>query len=101
MVCDFSVQNNPEKKRKFKPCIRTWKLRKAEHANEFYSVFKDKITDETNPGSVSETEQAVTESTNQVENLWTRLKSPLLEAANEVCGLSKKHQWKRETWWWN
>ena len=26
---------------------------------------------------------------------------PLLETASEVCGLSKKHQWKRETWWWD
>ena len=33
--------------------------------------------------------------------MWTRLKTPLLEAATEVCGLSKNHQWKRETWWWD
>ena len=29
-----------------------------------------------------------------------KLKSPLLDAATDVCGLSKNHQWKSETWWW-
>ena len=30
-----------------------------------------------------------------------KTEDPLLETASEVCGLSKKHQWKRETWWWD
>ena len=29
-----------------------------------------------------------------------KLKGPLLDAAIEICGLSKNHQWKPETWWW-
>ena len=36
-----------------------------------------------------------------VEYIWSKLKDPLLEAATEVCGLSKPHRWKPETWWWN
>ena len=38
---------------------------------------------------------------NAVENAWSKLKDPLLCAATAVCGLSKNHQWRPETWWWN
>ena len=30
-----------------------------------------------------------------------KIEDPLLETASEVCGFSKKYQWKRETWWWD
>ena len=35
------------------------------------------------------------------EEIWDHLKSTLNSAAEEVCGYSKNHQWKRETWWWD
>ena len=38
---------------------------------------------------------------NRIDSAWSKLKGPLLDAATEVCGLSKHHQWKPETWWWN
>ena len=38
---------------------------------------------------------------NLTETVWSKLKDPLLDAATEVCGLSKNHQWRPETWWWN
>ena len=38
---------------------------------------------------------------NCVESAWWKLKGPLLDAATEFWGLSKNHQWKPETWWWN
>ena len=38
---------------------------------------------------------------NPVEVSWSNLKTPLLEATKETCGLSSAHQWRRETWWWN
>ena len=31
--------------------------------------------------------------------MWCKLKTTLRDAASEACGLSKNHQWKRETWW--
>ena len=31
-----------------------------------------------------------------VEDVWSKLNTPLLETASEVCCLSKKHQWKRD-----
>ena len=36
-----------------------------------------------------------------VIRLKSSLKTPLLEAATKVCGFTKPHQRKRETWWWN
>ena len=30
-----------------------------------------------------------------VESAWSKLKSPLLETAKEVCGLSSKHAWRK------
>jgi hypothetical protein len=35
-----------------------------------------------------------------VEDVWSKLKTPLLDTAKEVYGTSKIHQW-RQTWWWN
>ena len=35
---------------------------------------------------------------------WVSLvkaEGPLLGAATDVCGLSKYHKWKPDTWWWN
>ena len=32
---------------------------------------------------------------------WPKLKGPLLDAATKVCGLSKNHQWRSESWCWN
>ena len=26
---------------------------------------------------------------------------PTVQSAEEVCGLSTKHQWRKQTWWWN
>ena len=36
-----------------------------------------------------------------VEMAWSNSKGPLLDAATEVCSMSKKHRWKPETWWWD
>jgi hypothetical protein len=35
-----------------------------------------------------------------VEDVWYKLKTSLLDTAKEVYGTSKNHQWKKETWWW-
>ena len=56
-------------------------------SKDFQDTFKDKVA-------------AITpvETADDVEDVWFKLKTPLLETASEVCGLSKKYQWKRETW---
>ena len=33
--------------------------------------------------------------------LWGSFKVCLTSAAEHVCGMSRKHNWRRETWWWN
>jgi hypothetical protein len=39
-------------------------------------------------------------SESDVEVVWYKLKTSLLDTAKEVCGTSKNYQWKKETWWW-
>jgi len=79
------------KMRKFKPRIRTWKLKDPAIASRFCDAFRTNMT------------RAAAENNcrNAVENAWSKLKDPLLCAATVVCGLSKNHQWRPETWWWN
>ena len=90
LVCDFKVHIPPQKKRKFVPRLRTWKLRDPATASKFYGAFKAKVCADN-----------VYNGTSSAETAWFKLKTPLLEAATEVCGLSCNHQWKKETWWWN
>ena len=35
------------------------------------------------------------------EEIWAKLKTGLLKTTEEVCGTTKPHRWRRETWWWN
>ena len=90
VVCDFTVHIPASKKRKFTPRLRSWKLRDPEVANKFREAFLLKACSST-----------VTPPGCSVEDLWSNLKTQLLDSAEEACGFSKNHQWKRETWWWN
>ena len=90
LTCDFAVHSLPRKPRKFTPRLQSWKLRDPATASEFLNTFNAKL------------EAAVPPKVGTpVENAWSRLKNPLLEATTQTCGYSKKHQWKRQTWWWN
>ena len=90
LVCDLRVQLPPPKKRKFAPRLRTWKLKDPATVSRLYEAFRTKI------GSAVQYNKS-----SSVETAWSNLKTPLLEAVTEVCGISKNHQWKKETWWWN
>ena len=35
------------------------------------------------------------------EDIWNNLKIGLLKTTEEVCGTTRPHRWRRETWWWN
>ena len=94
MVCDLTVHIPCVKKRKFAPRIRAWKLRDPASASRFQEIFEAKVI--SNAAAA-----AAAVSSNRVESVWSRLKGPLLEAATEVCGMSKNHRWRTETWWWN
>lgn len=88
LLCDLTVRIPKVKKRKFAPRIRIWKLRDQTVAAQLQVAFKEKVAAAKDPG-------------NSVDEAWSRLKDPLLEAATEVCGLSKNHQWRPVTWWWD
>ena len=91
LVCIFKIAAVPRVKRKFTPRLRTWKLRDPACAAEFEAKFEEKCF-----GG-----QVVDSATQSSEGIWDHLKSTLNSAAEEVCGYSKNHQWKRETWWWD
>ena len=35
------------------------------------------------------------------EDIWNNLKTGLLKTTEEVCGTTRPHRWRHETWWWN
>jgi len=90
LYCDLKIHLPKMKKHKFIQRIRSWKLRKPSVCEEFHTIFKEKVATTTSVDPMT-----------SVEDVWARLKAPLLEAAGKSCGFSKGHQWKRETWWWN
>ena len=87
VVCDLMVKLPKEKKRRFVPRIRTWKLRDKTIADTFQTTFTSKISAQDN-----------SKSDYKMEDVWSNLKDTLLDTAKEVCGISRNHQWKRETW---
>ena len=91
VICDFYAHIPAVKKRKFTPRIRSWKLKDPAMAVQFEKAFSDKVNDIDISGGPEQS----------VEEIWSKLKNPLLETATEVCGLSKPHRWRPETWWWN
>ena len=71
----------------FTPKLPTWKLKDENVINQF----RDRLT------------QLLASDTNQksVEDQWSHLKTNLLKATEETCGISKKGKWHKETWWWD
>ena len=37
----------------------------------------------------------------EVEDIWNNIKTGLLKTTEDVCGITRSHRWRRETWWWN
>ena len=35
------------------------------------------------------------------EDIWNNIKTGLLKTTEEMCGTTRPHRWRRETWWWN
>ena len=89
VVCNLKVKISPIKKHSFTPRIHTWKLNNPEISNQFYVDFNLKVAN------------ATTNSDDCVESAWAFYKKPLYEDAVMTCGVSKKHQWRHETCWWN
>ena len=77
------------KKRNFSPCLRTWKLRDPDIINKFTPIFNTKL------------EATQIDPSPDIEEIWSKLETTLLETTSVVCGSSSKHQWRPEIWWWD
>ena len=99
VVCDFIAHTPRVKKREFLPRICTWKLWDSVNASQFQWAFKLKVM--TASTSAANNAGVAAGHANLTETVLSKLKDPLLDAATEVYGLSKNHQWSPETWWWN
>ena len=86
VVGDFKATAPCLTKRKFVHKVKLWKLKDPTKKGEYAEVFNTKVCDSTGVG---------------VEGKWKILRESLHEAAVQVCGVSKKHHWRKETWWWN
>jgi len=88
MVCDFHVRIPKITKRKFTPRLRIWKLKDDAVTTKFRDTFIFNLAN---------FPPIVGNHTDNVEDVWSKFKDPLLQTASEVCGFSKNHQWRPET----
>ena len=89
LVCDMKFDVPPKPKRKFTPRLKVWKLTDPQRRNHFQEVFKLHVS-----ASAGVPDAAT-------EDIWNNLKTGLLKTTEEVCGTTRPHRWRRETWWWN
>ena len=89
LVCDMKFDVPPKPKRKFTPRLKVWKLTDPQRRNHFQEVFKLHVS-----ASAGVPDHAT-------EDIWNNLKTGLLKTTEEVCGTTRPHRWRRETWWWN
>ena len=89
LVCDMKFDVPPKPKRKFTPRLKVWKLTDPQRKNHFQEVFKLHVS-----ASAGVPDAAT-------EDIWNNLKTGLLKTTEEVCGTTRPHRWRRETWWWN
>ena len=87
LVSDLKITTPKIKKRNFSPRLRTWKLRDPDIINTFTPIFNTKL------------EATQIDVSPDIEEIWSKLKTTLLETTSVVCGSSSKHQWRPETWW--
>ena len=79
----------PKPKRKFTPRLKVWKLTDSQRRNHFQEVFSLHVS-----ASAGVPEAAT-------EDIWSNIKTGLLKTTEKVCGTTRPHRWRRETWWWN
>ena len=87
LICSTVIRFPIKAEKVFTPKVRLWKLKD----NEVKQALEKHVA-----------ENAVSLSNSQnVEDIWNILKSNLLESAKNVCGIMKKGNWRKETWWWD
>ena len=63
-------------------------LKDPQTSNHFQEVFNLHVS--TSAGVADEA----------TEDIWNNIKTGLLKTTEEVCGTTRPHRWRRETWWW-
>ena len=89
LVCDIRIDVPPKSKCKFTPHLKVWKLKDPQTSNHFQEVFNLHVS--TSAGAAD----------GATEDIWNNIKNGLLKTIEEVCGTTRPHHWRRETWWWN
>ena len=87
LVDDMKWKFMKQTKKIFIPKLQTWKLKDHNVIN----LFKDRLT------------HLLASDTNEksVEDQWMHLKTNLLKATEETCGIYKQGKWHKQTWWWD
>ena len=87
LVSDMKWKFVKQTNETFTPKLHTWKLKDHNVIN----LFKDRLT------------HLLASDTNEksVEDQWMHLKTNLLEATEETCGISKQGKCYKQTWWWD
>ena len=88
LISDMKISVPLLKRRKFTPKCRIWKLKQADVRANFEADAAQKFTTLSNDVS-------------SVKDLWNSYQSVLKSADVAACGMSKNHNWRKETWWWN
>ena len=85
LVSELKITTPKKKKCNFSPRLRTWKLCDPDIINKFTPIFNTKL------------EATQIDPSPDIEEIWSKLKTALLETTSVVCGSSSKHQWRPET----
>ena len=88
LVCEIRLDVPPKPKHKFTPRLKVRKLTDPQRRNHFQEVFKLHVS-----ASAGVPDAAT-------EDIWNNLKTGLLKTTEEVCGTTRPHRWRHETWWW-
>ena len=89
LVCNMRIDVPPKSKHKFTPHLKVWKLKDPQTSNHFQEVFNLHVS--TSAGVAD----------GATEDIWNNIKTGLLKTTEEVCGTTRPHGWRRETWWLN
>ena len=87
LVTDMKWKFLKQTKKTFTPKLCTWKLKDQNVTNLFKDRLSHLLASDINEKSVVDQ--------------WMHLKTNLLKATEENCGISKQVKWHKQTWWWD
>ena len=82
LVCNMRIDVPP--KRKFTPSLKVWKLKDPQTNIHFKEVFNSHVC--------ADVADAATKA------IWNNIKTDLLKITEEVCGTTRPHRWRCDSW---